>query len=212
MRRLGCLVVLLAIAVGLFLADQAVTRYAEQRVAARIERTLGSPADVDLEGWPVSLRLLQGSVPTARLTATDVPLEGRAVLNRLDVELTDVKVDISDLRRNSKRLPPADEGTFSAQLSAASVAAMIGIPPNLAELQFREGGIRLRAAGVQVEADVVAERGDVVVRLDGPLARLLGGAEYALDLSGQPGSPSVREVEIRDGVMTVRGTLDDVRR
>lgn len=213
MRRLGCLVIVLGVlAVAVFWGDQALTSYAERRTEARVERTLDAETDVDLDGWPVSVRLLMGVIPTARVRATDVPLENGATLDRLDVELTDVEVDLADLRANPKRLPPAQEGTFSARLGEASVTAMLGIPTGLAEVQLRPGVVRLGAAGLRVDADVVAEDGDVVVRLQGPLAQLLGGAEFPIDLSREPGSPWVTEVEIRDGVMIVRGTLEDVRR
>lgn len=213
MRRLGCLVIVLLVLGGLFfVADQAATTYAEQRTAANVSEALDADATVDFSGWPVGARLLLGSIPTAELTATDVPLGNGATLDRLDVELTDVKVDVNDLRQNANRLPPADDGTFEAQLSEASVATMLGIPANLVDVRLRAGTVRLRAAGLQVEADVVAEDGDVVVRLRGPLARLLGGRAFPIDLSDEPGSPEVRNVEIRDGVMIVSGTLADVRR
>jgi hypothetical protein len=213
MRRLGCLViVLIVLGVLFFIADQAVTTYAEQRTAANVSEALEADATVDFSGWPVGARLLLGSIPSAEVAATDVPLDNGATLDRLDVELTNVRVDVNDLRRNSDQLPPADEGTFRAELSEASVAAMLGLPGNLVEVALGNGVVQLRAAGLEVEADVVARDGDVVVGLRGPLAQLLGGAEFPIDLSGEPGSPEVDEVEIRDGAMIVSGRLAEVQR
>lgn len=213
MRRLGCLVVVLLVLGGLlFVGDQALATYAEQQTETQVETALQADADVELDGWPVGVRLLLGEIPTARIAASDVPLDNGATLDRLDVELRNVQVDVADLRRNSDRLPPADEGTFEAQLDEASVAAMLGLPGNIVEVRLRNGTVELRGAGLEVEADVVAEGGDVVVRLRGPLAQLIGGGELPIDLSDEPGSPHVDDVQISDGVMVVSGTLEDVRR
>lgn len=214
MRRLGCLVVvLIVLAVLLFIADQAATTYAEQQQAQQLQETLDAETvAVEFDGWPVSARLLLGSIPAARMHATEVALENGATLRELDVELTGVKVNVSDLRRNSDRLPPADEGTFSAELDEASVVSMLGIPGDVVRVRLVDGVVQLRAAGLRVDADVVAQDGDVVVQLRGPLAQLLGGAEFPIDLSTEPGSPEVEDVRIRKGVMIVSGRLDDVRR
>lgn len=213
MRRLGCFVIVLLVLGGLFfIADQAATTYAEQRTAASVSEALDADTSVEFTGWPVGVRLLLGSIPQANVAATDVPLDNGATLDRLDVELTDVKVDVNDLRTNRDRLPPAEEGTFAAQLSEASVATMLGVPGNLVEVRLRDGAVQLRATGLEVEADVVAEGGDVVVRLRGPLAQLLGGGQFPIDLSDEPGSPEVEQIEIRDGSMLLSGTLADVQR
>ena len=213
MRRMGCLVVvLLVLGVLFFIADQAVTTYAEQRTTASVSQALDADATVALTGWPVGARMLLGSIPEAHVAATDVPIGKGATLERLEVTLTDVKVDVNDLRQNSDQLPPADEGTFAAELSEASVTAMLGLPGNLAKVRLRNGVMQLRAAGLEVEAEVGTRDGDVVVRLRGRLVQLLGGAKFTIDLSGVPGSPEVDDVKIRRGAMTLSGTLADIRR
>lgn len=213
MRRSGCfIVVLIVLGVLFFIADQAVTTYAEQRTAVNVSEALQTDATVAFSGWPVGARLLLGSIPKAEVTASDVPLDNGSTLDRLDVELTDVKVDVSDLRTNSDQLPPAQDGTFTAELSEGSVTAMLGVPGDVVQVRLRDGVMQLRAAGLRVEADVVAENGDVVVRLRGPLAQLLGGAELPIDLSDEPGAPEVENVEIRNGAMIVSGRLAEVQR
>lgn len=213
MRRLGCLlVVLLALGIGGYFADQAVTSYAEERTEEQVKLTVDAETDVEFDGWPVTLRLLAGMIPTATLRSTDVPLDNGAVLDRLDVVLTNVEVDVSDLRNNPRRLPPAEEGTFRARISAKSLAEVLQIPPDVAALTLSRDTVTLEAAGLEVDAEVVADDGDVVVRLKGPLAQVLGGAELPIDLSDEPGSPYVEDVTIRDGVMVVRGRLEEVNR
>ena len=213
MRRLGCfIVVLIVLGVVFFIGDQAVTTYAEQRTANNVSDALGSDATVEFSGWPVGVRLLLGTIPKAEVAASNVELINGATLDRLNVVLTDVKVNVSELRATSNQLPPAEDGTFTAQLSEESVTEMLGVPGNIVEVRLQDGVAQLRATGLQVETDVVAEDGDVVVRLRGPLAQLLGGGEVAIDLSDEPGAPEVEQVEIRDGVMILSGRLAEVRR
>ena len=213
MRGFGCLLVAVVVLGGvLLIGDLILTNTAEERTATRIGQTLEAEAEVDLQGWPVGLRMLLGSIPTARLTATDVPLDNGAVLDRLDVELTDVAITIDDLTTQSDRLPAAEKGTFEAELGEPSVAAMMGIPAGLAEVTLRDGVVEVGAGGLAIQADVGARDGDVVVSLAGPLSALLGGSEFAIDLSDEPGQPFVEEVAIEGGVMVVRGRLEEVRR
>ena len=213
MRGFGCLLFAVVVLAGvLFIGDMVLTNTAEERTATRISETLEADAEVDLQGWPVGLRMLLGSIPSATLNATDVPLDNGAVLDRLDVELTDVKITFDDLTTQSDRLPAAETGTFEAELDEASVAAMMGIPPALAQVTLQDGQVEVGAGGLGIQADVGARNGDVVVSLAGPLSALLGGSEFPIDLSGEPGQPYVEDVEIAGGVMVVRGRLEEVSR
>lgn len=213
MRGFGCLVVALTVlGISAFFADQAITTAAERQTAVRVSRALKADAEVDLEGWPVALRMLSGGIPTATVRATDVPLEGGARLDSLDIVLSDVKVNVNDLRNNrGRRLPPARKGTFEAKLGEASVAEMMRLPSAVA-VTLENGTATIGAAGLEVEADVEAREGDIVVSLAGPLAQVLGGAEFPIDLSKQPGAPAVRSVGIEGGVLTLSGDLEEVDR
>ena len=211
MRKLGCLFTFLLIAAAVLIAgDQLVTATAESRTAARTGSALDAEVDVDLEGWPVTLHMLNGSIPQATLAATDVPLDNGASLDRLDVVLTDVEVNVSDLTGDAENLPDAGTATFEAELDESSVAAMLGIPGGIAEVTLESDTVTISAAGIAVAADVEARDGDIIVSLAGPLAQLLGGAEFPIDLSNTPGAPAVEDVEIRNGVMHVSGSLEDL--
>src|SRR5688572_21271926 len=187
MRRLGCLtVLLLVLGVGLFVADAAATTYAEERTEQRLARVYNTEADVDFDGWPVSVRvLLTGSIPRATVSASDVPLDNGATVDDLDVRLEDVSVRLDDLRSGrGRRLPPANEGTFRAGLDEQSVAALLSIPGNLVTVTLERDVVTLSAGDLSVTADVEAVDGDVVVSFQGPLAQLVGGSSFPIDLSG----------------------------
>lgn len=209
----GCLTTLVLIALLAVGADYAATRYVEGRIAGELASEMEADSvTVDLEGWPVAVRLLTGGVPTAQMKATGVPLQGGATLDTLDVVLTDVDVNVADLREEAGRLPRAQEGTFEATLSEESVVKLLGLPAGLVDVRLRGGNLRLSAAGLSLDAEVVAGGGDVVVQLKGPLAELLGGAAFPIDISSAPGEPFVTDVDIAGGIMTVSGKLEDVRR
>ncbi|MPZ72621.1 MAG: DUF2993 domain-containing protein [Nitriliruptorales bacterium] len=215
MRRLGCLVVvLLVLGVGFYVADAAATTYGEERTEQRLARAYDTEADVDFDGWPVSARvLLTGSIPRADISAVEVPLDNGATIDDLRVTLTDVSVRLDDLRSGrGRRLPPAAEGTFRATLGERSVAALLGMPADLVTVTLERDVVEIAAGEFTVTADVEARDGDVVVAVQGPLAALVGGSSFPIDLSSQPGSPAAEEIIIRDGRMVVRGTLEDVRR
>lgn len=214
MRRLGCLLFLVILLGGLFLGDLVLTRAAEERTAQRVTRALEADSTVDFQGWPVTVRAVVGTIPIARVSAQDVPLENGATIDQLDVVLRDVDVNVRDLRGGGPRprnLPTAGSGRFQAELSEQSVTAMLRLPEGVADVALRDGVAVLSAAGLEVEADVKARDGDVVVSLAGSLAELLGGVEFPIDLSSEPGGPAVQKVEIRDGVMKLSGRLENLR-
>lgn len=146
------------------------------------------------------------------MAARDVPLEEGGRLDTLDIVLTDVRVNINDLRTTGKnQLPPARKGAFEAELGESSVARLMRLP-NAVTVTLDNQTATIGAAGLEVEGDVEARDGDIVVSLAGPLERVLGGAEFPIDLSGQPGAPAVREVRIDNGVLVLRGDLEEVKR
>jgi LmeA-like phospholipid-binding len=133
-------------------------------------------------------------------------------LDRLDIVLTDVRLDVNDLRASGgRRLPPARRGTFEAELGEANIAEMTEMPGGVS-VTLDNGVATIGAAGLEVDAKVEARDGDIVVSLAGPLEQALGGAEFPIDLSDAPGAPAVREVEIDNGALLLRGDLEEVRR
>lgn len=213
MRGLGCLVVaVLVLGIALFFGDQAVTNVAERATAREVSQSLDADTTVDFTGWPVALRMLQGRIPTATVNIKDMPLEQGGRLDTLDIVLRDVRVNISDVTSGGDgRLPPARKGTFEAELGEPSVAEAMNLP-DAVTLTLDNQLATLSAAGLKVQAEVAARDGDIIVSLAGPLQRILGGAEFPIDLSDEVGAPAVRDVQIDDGVLLLRGDLEEVER
>jgi hypothetical protein len=209
LRFLATLVLLAALLAG---ADLAATWVAEQRAAEQVSSVLEAPADVDLRGWPVSYHLVvNGRVPRAHITATDVPLAEGATAERVVIDLEGVAVRWRDLTGEVERLPNADEGWFETELEAPSVQAMLGLPEQVVGVGF-EGGVAVLSLVdlVEVEADITARDGLLVLVPRAEVAELLGVGEVPIDLSGQPGSPQVHEATVDGDRLVLRGMLADL--
>ena len=213
MRGLGCLVVaVVVLGVALFFGDQVVTNTAERATAREVSRSLDADTTVDFTGWPVTLRMLQGRIPTATVQVQDMPLEQGGRLDVLDIVLRDVRVNVNDITSGGDgRLPAARKGTFAAELGESSVAKAMNLP-DAVSLTLDNQTATISAAGLEVKGNVAAKRGDIVVSLAGPLQQILGGAEFPIDLSGEVGAPAVRDVKIDNGVLLLRGDLEEVER
>lgn len=204
-------VVFVLLAVGLLIANNALGRTAEQRAADRAEAALGVPVDVTLSGWPVGLRLLTGQPIDVRLEAREVPLPGTtAILDRLELELEEVPVDLDALDQPEPELRAA-RGSFVAELGDDAVQNQIGfvgrIP--LVDVELRSGVVRLNLARFPViDATAEIDNGQVVFRPTAPIAAF---ASIELRLEELPFGFEATDVEIRRGVLRLSGAATDVR-
>lgn len=183
-------------------ADAAVTRRAEQQVSEQVIAEIGAPATVDLQGWPVSLRLLTGVVPRVDLVAADVPLEDTdAELSELRATLTDVRLRLADL--SSAGVPiEAGPTSFEADLDAGDVERLLGPVAAIGEIELLDGLARLTVAGFPIEGTVGVEGGAIVVR---PTAPILSLGEVTVPLPALPGGVSVQQAVVLPGVLRLSG-------
>lgn len=183
-------------------ADAVGTLALERSAAQRAEQALDAPVDVELEGWPVTVRALTGSIPRASVTSTDVPLtEGGATLSRVEATLTDVETRDAGDALAAGELPPATGGSWSAELGAADLRAAL---PETGQPRLADGVIRLTFAGVELDANLTAEDGRLVVV---PTAPLLDWARLELGFEELPGAPAVEGVEVTPQAIRVEGNL-----
>lgn len=195
---LAALVVLVVVAA----ANAWLAAAAEDRVAEEVERELGAPVDVRLEGFPVGLRSLTGRLPAAELRGRDVPLpDTAATASEVRLSLTDVRVD-----RDSGRVEAA-RADITATLDESAVEELLGVLGRvpLVGIELQPGALRLNVAGfAAVDAAVRADEGDLVVGLTAPLNQLIPGELRWEDL---PLGLQLDDVRLRTGEMELDGHL-----
>lgn len=193
----------LVVVLLLVLGDFLVTNLAEDRAGAQVSAGLSADADVDLRGWPVSLRLLARRVPEVGLVATDVPLRDTpASLTRLDATLRGVDVPWTWTGQLDGEIR-ADAGTFTAELDETAIQSLVDLPITVT---LEEGVVRASIGGAQLDATAEVEEGAIVLRpAAGAFANL---GELRLPLQGLPEGAAVEGVAIEPGVLRLRGRLD----
>lgn len=195
----------LIVAVLAFLGDALLTNIAEERAAEQVGAELGADVDVELSGWPVSVRLLMRRVPEVRVVATGVPLrDSPAILSRFEATLRDVDVPWTWSGQLEGQVS-AETGRFVAELDEAAVQALVQLPITVT---LEEGIIRGSIGGAQLDVTAEVVEGAIVLR---PAAETFAGlGELRLPLDGLPEGAVVESVRVETGVLAVEGTLTDV--
>ncbi|MPZ89444.1 MAG: DUF2993 domain-containing protein [Nitriliruptorales bacterium] len=206
MGRLFSFLVLLGVLA--FLADLAVTMAAERHAGEEVSTALGAPATADLNGWPVSLRLLTGTVPEAVISGTGVPFaEGQGRLTQLEIVLTDVEVPPT--------LPvttiQAASGRFEARIDQNDLRALVPEHPAVEDVQLAGDGVRvLGPGGLSVEAAVAARDGSVVLSADTGLPGV-GSVELAVPAGQLPAGASLDDARVEGAYLILGGPVDIAR-
>lgn len=196
---LAVLVVVLAVAA----ANAWLAAAVEDRVAEEVERELGAPVDVRLEGFPVGFRSLTGRLPAAELRGRDVPLpDTAATASEVRLSLTEVRVD-----RDRGRVEAA-RADVTATLEEPAVEELLGVLGRLplVGIELQPGVLRLSVAGfAAVDTAARADDGDLVVGLTAPLDRLVPGELRWEDL---PLGLRLDDVRLHTGEMELDGHIE----
>lgn len=197
--------------------DAGLTRSAEERAAERVVAETGAAdATVDLQGWPVMLRLATGTVPRAVLTAQTVPIPDRgAALSSLDVTLTDVALRFDDLSATDTLPVRAATGRFEARLDGEALRTLAAEDPTVAQvvdrIELLDGVVRVVVAGGSFSVDATAEArdGDLVVRPTQPLP-VPGLEEVVVPLRDLPAGATVDSLRVEAGALVLEGEVTDL--
>lgn len=196
---LAVLVVVLVVAA----ANAWLAAAVEDRIAEEIERELGAPVDVRLEGFPVGFRSLTGRLPAAELRGHNVPLpDTAATASEVRLSLTEVRVD-----RDRGRVEAA-RAEVTATLEEPAVEELLGLLGRLplVGIELQPGVLRLSVAGfAAVDATARADDGDLVVGLTAPLDRLVPGELRWDDL---PLGLQLDDVRLHAGEMELDGHIE----
>lgn len=194
------LITFLLLCAGGLAVDAWVTSTAEEQAAHRVGEVLGAPTEVELRGWPVSLRLLQGRVPEVALVARDVELAGGVRLDRLEAVVSNVRITSAELRGTGALPIDGGAGTFRADVAEATVSDLAGVPVTLGD-----GLASVTVDGRAVDAVAGVESGQIVLRPVGVAAGEV--APVPLPLPPLPGEAVIDGVRIQPGVLRVSGRV-----
>jgi hypothetical protein len=194
-------VALLVIAGGI---DLALTRTAEQQASEQASILLAAPATVDFRGWPVSLRLLFGTIPAVDLHATDVPTDSGVPLRTLDATLTRVRLRLGDLA-NGELPAEAGDGTLTATLDDEGARAILGDLAESGTVELVPGRVRFTVLGFTVESGVTLEQEVLVLT---PVSGPRGLPDrLEVPLPELPPGIHVERVEVLTGALQLEGTF-----
>lgn len=202
MRKL----LLLLVVVGLLVAgDIWVKATAEKRVAAELQSSFaaGGEAEVEFAGFPFTLRLLSGTIPSAKLTSTS--------LKRGGVRFTDVRMTMQDVTFSWSKILAGEIGSVTvrdghgrASIPAPDLVRAFGVVAGNLEIDFGDGKIRVRLGPVEASARLILDGTNLVLRAPGlgrsftvGLPRFVEGLQYrSVRISG---TEVVVEFSLQDG-------------
>lgn len=202
MRAFVTSVIVLAILA--VVADVGLERVVEQRASQQATMLLDAPATVDLQGWPVSLRLLFGTLPRVDVHAANVPTESGIRVDRIDVTLSEVRVSLADLSAG-RLVASAQSGMFVADLDAAAVEQLLGTLGRVSDVRLVDGAVQLRVAGTTIDVPVAAE-GERLVLSPAKVPRGVP-RRIAVPLPMLPLGATVEQVTVLDGILRLEGTF-----
>jgi hypothetical protein len=174
---------------------------AEDRVERRVSNAIGSPADVDLGGWPVGLRLALGRIPRIDVLARDVSLgQGDARLPYVRAELEEVALGIGGGHIPGPGLPDFASGRFQTDLEPDTLAAYLAARHAVDDVAVRAERVRVLVNGEAHDASPDVHGGVAVLRTAN------GDLELELD-EALPGDAEVERARIVDGRLRLVGSL-----
>lgn len=197
---------LVAILVALVLAAEPwVRNRGVQEAANRIAEALGAQVELRVTGRPMLLHLARRHLPNAVIVAHDLPvLEGRTTINRLEVDLDDLRL----VGRGSHRRLVADAGRFRVLLTNDALRAMVTLPPYLTAFTVMPNGLRLQtAAGLIVDATVRLQRGAVWVRPRAGMFGLIPRPDFRIPIPELPYGATIEDFALHTAALEVWGPL-----
>ncbi len=203
------LALFVALAVLVVAGDLALTSYIEREAGARVSRQIGAPATVALDGWPVTARLLADTgVPTAIVSATDVPLQGGGPLqlSRVDVTLSDVR--LPEALQGNPEVLTAESGRFTAAVDQEAVQALATQASELGQVQILDDRLQLAVGGFTADLLVGARDGALVLTLANAPLPGLDGREFVVPLAGLPAGATLEQATVASGAIQLAGPVD----
>lgn len=198
------LLVLLVLVGSLVAGDFWVKATAERRVGAEIQDSFatGGEADVEFAGFPFTLRLLTGSIPSATLKSTALEQEG--------VRFTDLRMTLQDVTFSWSKVLAGEMGSVGvrdgrgrASIPAPKLVGAFTATGGDLEINLVDGKLRVRLGPVEATARLDLDGSDLVLRVPGLERRL------AIELPRFVEGLQYRSVRLADSHVVVEFSLRD---
>lgn len=157
------LIVLGVILVLLFVGDRWVEGYAEERIAAELQSSFddSGEAEVELSGFPITLRLLTGSIPEIEITSSSLKRQG---MTFKDVRMTleDVSFSLAQIANGDIRTVLVGSGDGRVSLPPSDLASAFGDAGF--DIRLDEDGLSVKVGPVETTAQLELEGTQLVLR------------------------------------------------
>ncbi len=227
-RRLFFTAVLL---VAVFLgASLVLENFAESQMSTGVGKTLGLQArpDVEIDAFPIILRVLQGNIPRVQVAARDLVVEHLEIAE-LNMDLEGVHADVDVLIRSDLFDLKVDKGEGSARITEDSVNAFLVYSKVDAHVTFRPDGTVFVRSDRTVGRRIRRFEATGAMSLDGrtlifkPARVLVDGrptsdpslaararraTAFSVQLPKLPGNILPSEVDVTKGEVTLVATLN----
>lgn len=162
MKKLVVLVVVLGL---LAAADLWVKSYAEKRIAAELQSSFDADGDaeVELSGFPFTVRLLSGTLPSVRVSSSSLKRQG---LRFTDVRLTmqNVSFSLSELTSGEMGPVTVEDGHGRVSLAGPDLTEVFGTVIEGVDIALDEKGLRVRIGPLQGTARLALDGTELVLR------------------------------------------------
>jgi hypothetical protein len=201
--------IVLAVILGLLAAaDLWVKSYAEKRIANELQSSFddAGEADVELSGFPITVRLLSGTIPSVRVTSSSLR---RQDLRFTDVNLTmqDVKFSLSSLASGEMGAVTVEDGHGRVSLPASELAQVFATVIDGVEMVLDDSGLKVQVGPLHGTAQLALDGTELVLRspkLGGSfrvdLPRFVDGLQYrSVRVTG---AEAILEFSLKDSSFT----------
>ena len=200
-KKLVVLVVILGL---LALGDLWMKGYAEERIATELQSSFddAGEAEVELSGFPFTVRLLSGTIPSVRVTSSSLERQG---VRFTDVRMTmqDVGFSLSQLTAGDLSSVTVDDGHGRVSLPVPELGRIFAADG--VDIELGDHGLRVRLGPVQGAAVLTLDGADLVLRIPSlqrnfrfELPRFVEGLQY-------------RSIRVTDGEVVLQLSLKDSR-
>lgn len=198
----------------------------ESAVRARLPEIIGPAQSYSVRAYGPALRMMRGKLDGLDITGTDVRLEGRVTIARLDVQIRGIQINT-----DTREIERADSTVYEATIAEAELSRYVAAKyPSIPSLRIvlvdgtisvlAKPGVSVVRVAVQGDADLQI-RDQRVLALDVRKLRVAGinAPGFARSfLNSRLGvifdtrdlgfDATIASVQIRSGSLTIAGSLD----